>query len=152
METNPNAKALEVITPAAAASARIAEFETGIPSFFCSFNAETDSEKAALYNAMNNPDVQIADHIGQMINMRDIIIEAVDMLNEETGEVRTAPRCTIIDVDGNSYASTSVGIYNALRKICGIFRKSHFETGLPIKVAQISIKGGKRIFTLNLAV
>ncbi|MBO7308550.1 MAG: hypothetical protein J6V38_02845 [Kiritimatiellae bacterium] len=152
MEQNINTEALEVITPAAAATAMIAEFETGIPSFFCSFRAETVEEKAALYNAMNAPDVQIADHIGQTINMRDIIIEAVDMVNEESGELRTVPRCTIIDVEGNSYASTSAGIYNALRKIAGIFGKSHFEAGLPVRVQQLSLKGGRRTYTLNLAV
>ena len=86
MEQNINTEALEVITPAAAATAMIAEFETGIPSFFCSFRAETVEEKAALYNAMNAPDVQIADHIGNIINMRDIIVEAVD-LPDETGEL-----------------------------------------------------------------
>lgn len=150
-QINTTNEALEVITPAAAATAMIAEFETDIPSFFCSFKAETVEEKAALYNAMNDPDVQIADHIGQMINMRDIIIEAIDLLNEE-GELHTVPRCTIIDVDGNSYSSTSIGIYNALRKISGIFHKSHFENGLPVRVKQLSLEGGRRTYTLNLAV
>ena len=62
------------------------------------------------------------------------------------------PRCTIIDVDGNSYGSTSIGIYNALRKIAGIFHKSHFENGLPVRVKQLSLEGGRRTYTLNLAV
>lgn len=153
-QTNTTNEAIEVITPinaANAANAMIAEFETGVPSFFCSFKAETVEEKAALYNAMNAPDVQISDHIGQIINMRDIIVEAVD-LPDEVGEIHTVPRCTIIDIDGNSYGSTSIGIYNALRKIAGIFHKSHFENGLPVRVKQLSLEGGRRTYTLNLAV
>lgn len=153
MEQNTiNNEALEVIAPASAAAAMVAEFETGVPSFFCSFTAETDEQRAALYNAMNSPDVQIADHIGQEIVMRDIIIEAIELPDDDTGELHTVPRCTIIDVNGNSYASTSNGIYNALRKICGIYHKTHFEKGLRVTVGQIALKGGHRAYTLKLAV
>lgn len=129
----------------------IADFATGAPSFFCSFTPSTDAEKRQLYNAMNNADVQLADHIGQTIVMRDIIIEPVEIVKEETGETVSAPRCIIIDVDGNSYTCVSTGIYNALRRICTIFGRPSWRDGIPVKVRQIT-RGARRIYTLDATI
>lgn len=147
MESNNNT---EIMIPSES-STMISDFTGGAPAFFCSFTPSTDAEKRQLYNAMNNADVQLSDHIGQVINMRDIIIEPVEIVNEETGEAQTAPRCIIIDVDGNTYSCVSKGIYNALHRLCTIFGKPSWRDGLPVKVRQIS-RGSRRLFTLDATI
>ena len=147
---NPTTEAIEVVNPTVA-NGMIADFANATPSFYCSFAPSTDAGRRELYNAMNNADVQLADHIGQTIVMRDIIIEPVEMTDENTGEIKTCPRCIIIDVDGNSYTSISVGIYNALRRLCTVFGMPTWANGLPVKVRQIT-RGARRLFTLDATV
>ena len=147
---NPTTEAIEVVNPTVA-NGMIADFANAAPSFYCSFAPSTDAGRRELYNAMNNADVQLADHIGQTIVMRDIIIEPVEMTDENSGEIKTCPRCIIIDVDGNSYTSISVGIYNALRRLCTVFGMPTWANGLPVIVRQIT-RGARRLFTLDATV
>lgn len=152
METNPTTNsAVAVVETVNPEDALVAGFENAENTMFCSFAAETVEDKAALYNAINNPDVLISDYIGKVILMRDVILQAVQIVKEETGEVNTCPRVTIIDVDGNSFSCTSVGIYNALRNLIRIFGRPTWENGLPVIVRQIT-RGTRRIFTLDAAV
>ena len=54
---------------------------------FSSLRAETDEEKANLFNAINNPEKRLADCINMKIHAKDLFIEVVNCTNEETGEV-----------------------------------------------------------------
>lgn len=146
---NENAESTEIMPVVASPDAIVAEFTGNAPAFYCSFRPSSDAAKAELYNAMNNADVQIGDHIGQIINMRDIIVEPVEIVNDETGEMEKAPRCIIIDTEGHSYTSTSTGIYNALRRLCNVFGSPSWPNGLPVKVRQINTRGGRRVYTLD---
>lgn len=122
---------------------------------YCSRKIESMADKAALYNAINSPDVQISDHIGQVIVMQDVIIQQVqinrrDASGRETGEIVPAPRVTIIDVEGHTYSCVSVGIYNALCNLKSIFGAPSWPDGLPVVVRQIN-RGSNRILTLDAA-
>ena len=128
----------------------VAAFDESRNVMYCSFAPETLSDKAKLYNAINNPDVQLSDHIGNVITMRDIIIQPVEITSEKDGSTVTAPRVTIIDTDGNSYSCTSIGVYNALRNIVRVFGRPTWTEGLPVVVRQIN-RGSNRILTLDAA-
>ena len=90
-------------------------------TMFTSMSAQTADEKKALFNAMNNPEKRVADMIGKQIAIRDVFVESVDMVNEETGEVTIAPRIVLVDVKGVSYQCVSTGIFSALKKMFQIF-------------------------------
>ena len=139
------------IVPAAAGNEIVANFASASGAMFCSFTPETDDDRAVLYNAMNAPDVKIADHIGQEINVRDIIVEPVEIVDDKTGEIRTSPRVILIDTDGRSYSATSYGIYNALRRLCDkkLFGLPTWPNGVLVRVKQIA-RGANRIFTLDV--
>ena len=59
---------------------------------YTSMQASTREEKAAMFNAMNNPDKRLADCINMQIRAKDLYIEIVNCTNEETGEVTACPR------------------------------------------------------------
>ena len=50
---------------------------------YCSLNAETADEQMILFNAMNNPEHRLADHINETINVKDVFCEIVDCTNKE---------------------------------------------------------------------
>ena len=60
---------------------------TSAQTQFCSMVAETDADRANMFNAMNNPDKRLADCINMTIKAKDLYIEVVNCTNEETGEI-----------------------------------------------------------------
>ena len=80
---------------------------TATTSIYSSFVAESNDDKAKLYNALNSPEVRIADHIGKEINVKDVIIEPVEIVDEKTGEVtqkeETISRQAFEDAVKNGY-------------------------------------------------
>lgn len=121
-----------------------------LSNIFCSFTAETNSDKAKLYNALSNPEVKISDHIGNKIEMRDVIIETIEITDKKTGETKNVPRVIIIDRDGHSYVATSNGIYNAIMRIFALYGEPTWEECIPVIVRQMTI-GANRVFTLDIA-
>ena len=116
---------------------------------YCSMKADSDEAKAALFNAMNNPDKRIADCINMTIPAVDLYIEVVDCTNEETGEVNACPRIVIIDKNGVSYQAVSVGIYSALKKVIQVFGPPSWKKPVNLEVKQIT-KGARKMLTLNV--
>ena len=116
---------------------------------YTSMKADTDEEKAKMFNAMNNPDKRIADCINMKIRAKDLYIEVVNCTNEETGEVNACPRIVIIDDKGVSYQAVSIGIYSALKKVIQVFGTPTWEKPVTFEVKQIT-KGKKQMLTLNV--
>lgn len=117
---------------------------------FSSLKAETDEEKAKLFNAINNPENRLADCINTKIKAKDLYIEVVNCTNEESGEVTACPRIVIIDEKGVGYQAVSVGIYSALKKVIQIFGTPTWEKAITLEVKQVT-KGARKMLTLNIA-
>lgn len=117
---------------------------------YCSLHAQSEQDKMVLFNAMNNPEFRLGDHINETINVKDVFCEIVDCVNEETGEVNQAPRIVLIDNEGNGYACVSLGIFSAIKKLMQVFGAPTWETPLPLKVVQVT-KGTRKMLTLQVA-
>lgn len=122
---------------------------TSAQTQFCSMTATTHEEKAAMFNAMNNPDKRLSDCINMQIKAKDLYIEIVNCTNEETGETNACPRIVIIDEKGVSYQAVSIGIYSALKKAIQVFGAPTWETPVTLEVKQVT-KGNKKMLTLNV--
>lgn len=119
------------------------------PNSYCSIRANSVEEKKALYNMMNSADERIADCINKVINVKDIYIESVEVKNEE-GISSIAPRIILMDTEGRTYASVSVGIYNSIRKLVQVFGEPTWADGIPVKVVQHT-KGNRKMLSLVIA-
>lgn len=117
---------------------------------FTSLKGETQEEKARLYQVMNNPEFRIADCINQTIYVKDVFVEVVDILRENTGEVDKCPRVVLIDKDGNGYQSVSFGIFSAVKKLFQVFGAPTWEDPIGVTVKQIT-KGTNKMLTLDIA-
>lgn len=150
----------EVTDVAVRQNARVNRFEdmgfdivvdmTSAQMQYCSMKANTDDEKASLFNAINNPEKRLADCINMKLNVKDLYIEVVNCTNEETGEITACPRIVIIDDKGVAYQAVSLGIYSALKKAIQIFGVPTWEKPIAMEVKQIT-KGNKKMLTLNIA-
>jgi len=117
---------------------------------FCSLPATTREEKAALFNAMSNPDERLGDHINEIILIKDVFAETIQLTNEETGEIQNVPRIVLIAADGTSYAATSTGIFSALKRVFQLFGTPTWEEPIPVKVLQVTRKE-RKLLTLAIA-
>lgn len=121
---------------------------TSATTAFCSMAMNTEEEKSAVFNAMNNPDERLADFINKTISIKDVYIEIVECTNTETGVATTCPRVVIIDEKGKTYQCVSVGIYSALKKIFMIWgTPDAWEKPVKVEVKQIT-KGVRNMLTL----
>ena len=118
-------------------------------TIYTSMKADNPEGKAKLFNVMNNPDKKIADMIGQTIVVKDLFIEDIELVDEFTGELVSAPRIVVIDTKGVSYQAVSVGVLSAFKKLIALFGKPTWENGIALQVKQIK-KGKNNILTFAI--
>lgn len=118
---------------------------------YCSMVATTDEEKKKLFNTLESCDVLLNDCVGNEIAIKDIYIEERNVIDEETGELRTKYRTIIFDENGQTYATGAYGIYNVLKKIVQIYGTPDlWQEPLKVKVSKKPIGNGKQSLTLIL--
>lgn len=118
---------------------------------YCSMVAETREEKAVLYNAVQNPDSKISDHINQKIQFINVKMEQVEMTDEETGETRKAIRTILITPDGKGILCTSNGIARSLYDMFSIFGTPDTWEGEVMECIVRQVETGKgRTFKLEV--
>lgn len=119
---------------------------------YCSMKAETEKEKAMLFNATNNPDMRLSDCINMTIKVKDVFVEAVNCTNTENGEITVCPRIVLIDENNVGYQCVSIGIFSAIKKLFGVYGEPmHWKAPIPMIVKQIT-KGERKMLTLNVDV
>ena len=119
---------------------------------YCSMTANTDEEKAKLFNATNNTAHRLADSINMTINAKDVFVEVVNCTNQETGEVTKCPRIVLIDDKNEGYQCVSIGIFSALKKLFAVYGEpSNWTNPIPLEVKQIT-KGERKMLTLNVKI
>lgn len=134
---------------------------TSRTTMFCSLKAETAEQKAAFFNAMNNPEKRLSDCINSIINAKDLFVEVVtltkkdatgaDVLDDDGNPITNdCPRIVVIDENGVGYGCVSMGVYSAFRKIIAVYGTPTWESPIPLEVKQIT-KGQRKMLTLNVA-
>ena len=117
---------------------------------YCSVVAQTDEEKALLFNATNNTAHRLSDCINMVINVKDIFVEVVNCTNQETGEVTPCPRIVLINEKGEGYQCVSMGIFSALKKLFAIYGEpKDWSKPIKLEVKQVT-KGERKMLTLNI--
>lgn len=116
---------------------------------FYSIKPVTPADKIKLYNAINTPDQRLADHINTVIEVKDVLVEIVELENDTTGELQKCPRIILIDKDGVSYQCVSVGIMSGLKRIFKLFGEPTWEIPVKMKIKQIT-KGKKQMLSLEV--
>lgn len=124
--------------------------------FYCSIkNDGTRKTKIAIFNAVNGADESIADHIGEVLEVVNVVAHPVELVDEETGVVVNALRTVLIDKNGKTYTAVSQGITSALSKIFSIVGSP--EDGawekepVKMKIRQVKTRNGNnKVNTIEL--
>lgn len=123
---------------------------------YCSIQDDgTRKSKIDMFNAINGADHAIADHIGEVLEVVDVVAHPVELVDEVTGEAFQALRTVLIDKSGKSYVAVSQGITSALSKIFSIVgmpdNKAWHEEPVKMKIKQVKTRNGNnKVNTIEL--
>lgn len=118
---------------------------------YSSLKTNTVKEKALFYNVMSNPEHKVGDYINKTIRVKDVYVEAIDIVDENTGEATTVPRIVLVDTEGAAYQAVSKGIFNSLSRLIRTFGEPTWEDGLPVVVRQLKL-GKNQMYSLEVDV
>lgn len=156
VETSPEVQmdstvaVLDTDTDGTSVRAEIANLANGRVTHFTSIRGNSFEDKVSVIDAMTNS-VPIADNLGKVINVKDVVIVPVALVNEETGEVADQARIVLIDADGTAYHAISSGLFRSVQTFLQILgHPATWETPLPIKVQQAGT-GNRKYFTARIA-
>lgn len=119
--------------------------------FFFTGSLESQNDKKAFFNAIQNPDKQLRDHINKTIDLVNVYIAPVMLeSSEEPGVKVQCPRIVLFDADGTSYTCVSIGVYNSLKTLFQTFGDpGEWEEPIMVEVKQVS-RGTNQLLTLKV--
>ena len=128
----------------------LANLASGRVAGYSSNKATDFGSRVGIVNAMTNA-VPVADNLGKVINLKDVVIQSVSLVNERTGELQEVPRITLIDADGTAYSATSDVIFKDLKNFFAILGEPNaWPAPLPVTVTKEKAKVGS-LFRLSIA-
>ena len=128
------------------ALARVAATSENVGQMVCSIQPSGNrKEDAKIFAALNNPEFRIANFINKRIKVQNVLVEIREILNEDTGEIDTAPRVVLISDDGHAYQAVSKGIFNAVKNAYEVFGQAPWEPALEIEIKQIPVGRGSML-------
>lgn len=121
------------------------ELSTESNTTYCSIQGGDRKTLAKVYNAANNPEHKVGDYINKVINVKDVLIELIELPNDVTGEMEQAPRVVLIDEKGEAYQAVSQGMFNAVKNAIQIFGAPTWDDPLPMLIKQVTVKNGSML-------
>lgn len=118
---------------------------------FSSWVPANMEDRKAYYNAINMPGKKLAESINMVLAIRHIYAETCEYRDRQTGEAVPGVRIVLIDSEGKSYNTSSIGVYNCLSKIFQIFGTPDVWTEpLSVRVKQIAPEPEKKVLLLEV--
>lgn len=113
------------------------------------FNTDTMDGKMALYNAMQTAD-KVDEHLNEPLHVTNVLAQAVEVANQETGEINSSTRVVIHAEEGN-FAATSPTLAHAFGNLFAIFgTPDTWGHPLVLKVVERKSRRGFKFFDLEL--
>lgn len=132
------------------------ELKNPTGNFYCSIPNTGDRKSAvAIFNAVNGADEQVADHIGEVLEIVNVVAHPIELADEVTGEVVNCLRVVLIDKNGKSYVAVSQGIASAISRIFSIIgmpdNGAWEKEPVKMKIKQVKTRNGNnKVNTIEL--
>lgn len=112
-------------------------------------DTSTREGKIKLYSALQNAE-KLDEHLNESLAMVNAVAQAVQVTDDQTGEVSNTVRVIIVTADNKAYAATSPTLAAGLNTMFGIFGTPNTWTEpLTIKVVERRSRRGFRFFTVE---
>lgn len=117
--------------------------------YFASFPVETMAQKKRLYSATGASNL-LRQYLDTPIELADIVF-APTTVSDETGEARSVMGVFLIDAEGESYVSSSVGVIKSAASILAQFGEpSTWDEPLVVVCKETTTSKGRRFKFLDV--
>lgn len=112
------------------------------------FDTSTMSGKMALYNAMQTPD-KVDDHLNEELDVTNVLAQAVEVMNNESGELKPSTRVVVVSEQGN-FAATSPTLAHAFGNLFSVFGTPNtWPEPLRLKIVERKSRNGYKFFDIQ---
>lgn len=112
-------------------------------------DTSTREGKIKLYSALQNAE-KLDEHLNESLAMVNAVAQAVQVTDDQTGEVSNTVRVIIVTADNKAYAATSPTLAAGLNTMFGIFGTPNtWAEPLTIKVVERRSRRGFKFFTVE---
>lgn len=125
-------------------------FENTQTALFSSITATDRVTQIKLYNAINSSENSLNDHLGEVLQITDMVAHPIELEDDVTKEMIQAMRVVLVDKDGVAYHSVSGGVVSSLQKIIGIVGQAPWTPALAISCVEVKTRKGFKTMTLKL--
>lgn len=109
--------------------------------YVCTMKIETQEQALDLFEALSNADA-LDDHIGEVIHVHDYVVQNVQMVDAETGELTARHRIVLMCDEGN-FGTVSTGVETAMRNLTVALAKFPAPWNPPIALKPVKQQGNK---------
>lgn len=113
------------------------------------FDTSTVDGKMALYSAMQTTD-KVDDHLNEPLHVANVLAQAIEVANLETGEINPSTR-VVIHAEEGDFAAASPTLAHAFGNLFTIFgTPDTWNQPLVLKVVEKKSRRGYKFFDLEL--
>lgn len=141
----------EIVVSASTLSNELSSLSTNTEvGFYSSLKGDDFESKLEVLAHMTDSE-KIEDHLGKTLMVKHVIVQAIEMLDEETAELKPQPRITLIDADGKAYSGISAPLYRDMKGwINALGEPATWAAPLPIKITKEGT-GNRRYFKASVS-
>lgn len=113
------------------------------------FDTATMDGKMALYNAMQTSD-RVDEHLNEPLHVTNVLAQAVEVANQETGEINSSTR-VVVHAEEGDFAASSPTLAHAFGNLFAIFgTPDKWAAPIVLKVVEKKSRRGYKFFDLEL--
>ena len=113
------------------------------------FDTTSMDGKMALYNAMQTSD-KVDDHLNEPLHVTNVLAQAIEVVNQENGELNQSTRVVIHSEEGD-FAAASPTLARAFGNLFAIFGTPNtWDKPITLKVVEKKSRRGYKFFDLEL--
>lgn len=113
------------------------------------FDTTSMDGKMALYNAMQTSD-RVDEHLNEPLHVTNVLAQAVEVANQETGEINSSTR-VVIHAEEGDFAASSPTLAHAFGNLFAIFgTPDKWAAPIVLKVVEKKSRRGYKFFDLEL--
>lgn len=113
------------------------------------FDTTTMDGKMALYNAMQTAD-KVDEHLNEPLHVTNVLAQAIEVTNQETGEINPSTR-VVIHAEEGDFAAASPTLAHAFGNLFSIFgTPDKWAAPLVLKIVEKKSRRGYKFFDIEL--
>jgi hypothetical protein len=125
-------------------------FENTNTALFSSIQGNDRETAIKVYNAINGAENSLSDHLGEVIEITDMVAHPIELEDDQTKETIQAMRVVLLTAEGIGYHSVSGGVVSSLQKIIGIVGQAPWGPALKVVPVEVKTRKGFKTLTLRL--